>query len=132
MNARRSLLVGGVSLGERRPKLSGQALLMARNEIEPKLLEHGYLKKAPFQTVSIIIKYADREDLNPEIGGIDSKNQELPVSVMLEIDQIRSLSLMRLAEKFRLTMIEVLCDVAANFDLPFEFLDEMRGSPFKQ
>lgn len=126
MNDRRSLLVGGVSLVPGRLKFGGKAILMARNEIESKLVEFGYLKKAPFETVSLVIRYGDRENLNPEFNEIDSKNSELPVAVVLNMEQLKLLSMEQLAEKFRITIIEVLCDVAANFDLPYQFLDDMR------
>jgi hypothetical protein len=34
-----------------------------------------------------------------------------------------------LQQAFRKLLIEVLCDVAANFDLPYAFLDAMRANP---
>lgn len=123
---KRSLLVSAVSLGKGRLKLGAQALLAARNALEPHLKSHAYLAKAPFETVSLVVMYGDHEDLNPEIGEVDHKNSELPVSVTLDMKSLSRLVLADLTEYFRMVMIEVLCDVAANFDLPFEFLDALR------
>jgi hypothetical protein len=33
-----------------------------------------------------------------------------------------------LRRAFRLVFIEVMCDVAANYDLPYEFLDALRAT----
>jgi hypothetical protein len=123
---KRSLLVSAVSLGKGRLKLGAQAMLAARNAVEPQLKLHAYLSAAPFETVSLVMMYGDHEDLNPEIGEVDHKHSELPVSVTLDTKKLSRLALPDLTAYFRLVMIEVLCDVAANFDLPFEFLDLLR------
>lgn len=122
----RNLVVGAVSLIKCRVKNDGQAALAARNEIEPALEAHGYLNNAPFRTVSLIIRYGERDNLNPEIGEVDGQRFVLPVSVELSAHRIEKLNIETLTEEYRSVMIEVLCDVAANFDLPFEFLDAMR------
>lgn len=122
---RRSLLVSAVSLGKGRLKFGAQALLAGRNSLEPELKAHAYLAEAPFSTVSLVIVYGDRDDLNPEIGEVDQKNSELPVTVTLDMKRLSRLALDDLTQEFRTVMIEILCDVAANFDLPFEFLDAL-------
>ena len=124
----RNLVVGAVSLVKCRIKNDGQAALAARNEIEPALEAHGYLKGAPFRTVSLIVRYGERDNLNPEIGEVDGRRSMLPVAVELSARRLEKLDVEALTEEFRTAMIEVLCDVAANFDLPFEFLDAMRRS----
>ena len=111
-----------------RLRTSGQAILAARDEIEGELDRHGYLSEAPFQTVSLILRYGDRDDLNPDFGSIDKRNSELPVTVQLDLARLQKLSPEQLILELRTVMIDVLCDVAANFDLPFDFLDAMRTS----
>jgi Immunity protein 39 len=129
---KRALLVGAVSLMGRRLKLGGQAGLIARNEIEPELIKHGYLREASFKTISLILRYGDKDNLNPEIGVLDANNSELPVTVMLDMKKLESLDLDALVAKLRSVMLEVLCDVAANFDLPHKFLDDMHAPGFKK
>lgn len=126
MSHDKSLLVGSVALVRGKIKHEGQALLAARNELELHLQEHRYLHGAPFRTVSLIIRLGEGQDLDPEFGNIDRKNSELPVAIQLDFKRLQSLDREQLTSAFRLAMIEVLCDVAANFDLPCEFLDELR------
>ncbi len=126
MTEARNLVVGAVSLIKCRIKNDGQAALAARNEIEPALETNGYLKSAPFRTVSLIFRYGERDNLNPEIGEVEVRRSMLPVAVELSARRLEKLDAAALKEEFRAVMIEVLCDVAANFDLPFEFLDAMR------
>jgi hypothetical protein len=122
----RNLLVGAVALTKGRLPGSGQAILAARNSIEQALVQHKFLAGAPFRTVSLILRYGDKDDLNPEFGALDTRNQELPVAVEMSLARLKTLSPSQLEREFRAAIIEVLCDVAANYDLPFEFLDAMR------
>ncbi|AMO24180.1 hypothetical protein UC35_16720 [Ramlibacter tataouinensis] len=118
--------MGAVSLVKCRIKDHGRAALAARNSLEPALEANGFLKDAPFRTVSLILRYGDRDNLNPDIGDVDARRSALPVAVELDAKRLEKLDLNTLTEEFRSVMIELLCDVAANFDLPFEFLDAMR------
>lgn len=126
MSEVRNLVVGAVALVKCRLKGDGQAALRARNELEPALQKNGFLDTAPFQTISLILRYGERDNLNPEIGDVDVRRGVLPVAVELDAKRLQGVDKEALAEEFRTVMIEVLCDVAANFDLPFQFLDAMR------
>ena len=122
----RNLVVGGVSLVKCKVKRYGPAILAARNKIETALEENGYLAEAPFRTVSLILRFGTYNNPTPEIGKIDSRRRLLPVAVELDANDLATIDLQGLERHFHGVMIEVLCDVAANFDLPFEFLDAMR------
>jgi hypothetical protein len=123
---KRCLLVGGVWLTKGRLKLSGRALLAARNELDVELRKNGYLRAAPFEAISVIVRYGSADNLNPEIGEVDQRHSELPVAVTLDARPLSALDLDALTQRFREVLIDVLCDVAANFDLPYQFLDAMR------
>jgi hypothetical protein len=125
---RRCLLVGGVARIKGRLRSGGKALLAARNSLEGSLRENEFLKSAPFKTVSLIIRCGDRDDLNPDFGVIDKRTLELPIAIELDLKRLQMLTDGQIVEEFRLAMIEVLCDVAANFDLPYEFLDKFRSA----
>jgi hypothetical protein len=122
----RNLIVSGVALIKCRIKGDGQAALAARNIIEPALVEHRYLAAAPFKTISLILRYGERENLNPEIGRINAKDSCLPVAIQLDARHLETLDVPAMAQEFHRVMIETLCDVAANFDLPYVFLNDLR------
>ena len=124
---RRPLLVGAVSLVPRlRLKGDGAAIIPVRDEIRAAMDASGYLVRAPFKTISVIFRYGYSENLEPDRYEIDEKTECLNLAIEFEGRALTQLSQAEMSEKFRTSLIEVLCDVAANFDLPFEFLDGMR------
>jgi hypothetical protein len=124
---RRSLLVGAVSLIRRlRLKDDGVAAIAARDELRAAIDANGYLVGAPFKTVAVMFRYGESENLEPDRYEINEDRGCLNLGIQFNGHELAQLTHEQLREKFRTTLIEVLCDVAANFDLPFEFLDEMR------
>lgn len=123
---KRALLIGGVAAVKGRVLHSGPAMVAVCNEFEPILQANGFLTGAPFDSVSMIFRFGESENWDPEIGRINKRHRELPVSIWFSMEELSGMDLSSLTEKFRIATIETLCDVAANFDLPFEFLDEMR------
>ncbi|MBN8241246.1 immunity protein 39 [Marinobacter hydrocarbonoclasticus] len=126
MPEKRSLLIGGVALGKGRLKNSGAAVMQARNEMEQHLVDNSYLETAPFKTINMIFRYGDKDDWDPEIGNIDTRNGELPVAIEFDVSKLKTMNVEEMKSWFRLSLIEVLCDIAANYDLPYEFLDKLR------
>lgn len=127
---RKNLLIAAVGEVPRfRLKGASSLILSVRNEIEEHLVANSYLCSAPFKTISLVFRYGTKEDLEPNDYKIYKQHSELQVSIEFDSRQLRVLEDKpeKLREKFKLAVIDVLCDVAANFDLPFGFLDEMRG-----
>ena len=122
----RSLLIAGVVLGGARVKDVGLAVLQARNEMEGHLEDNAFLEVAPFKTINLVFRYGERDDWEPEIGSIDRGNSELPVAIQFDSHALNKMSASEVKAFFRLALIEVLCDIAANYDLPYEFLDQLR------
>ncbi|EKZ97724.1 hypothetical protein D769_18758 [Cupriavidus sp. HMR-1] len=129
MQTERALLVGAVSLVKHRFRGEGQMVLAVRDEIDAAMKQNGFLTGAPFKTVSVIIRYADQDNMRTEIGRINQRNGIIPVAVQVNITRLSAMGAVELQQAFRKLLIEVLCDVAANFDLPYAFLDAMRANP---
>ena len=126
MSSGKQLLIGGVNLGKGRIKNAGSAVMQARNELEEHLVENAYLEKAPFSTVNMVFRYGDKDNWEPEVEKIDRENDELPVAIEFDSSKLKAMNVDELRSWFRLAIIEVLCDIAANYDLPYEFLDRLR------
>lgn len=127
MKNKRTLLVGGVYLIPGRLKHASPLMVEICDEFDPELLQHEYVKDAPFDTVSLIFRFGEEDVFDPDIGDINNRHSELPVAIMFNLERLKDLDRSLLREEFRTATLEVLCDVAANFDLPFEFLDRMRA-----
>lgn len=126
MPSKRILLIGGVQLLPGRLRNAGPSMAGVCDELEPQLRNHGYIANAPFETVSLIFRFGSQDRFDPVIGAIDKRHHELPVAITFDLKRLVPLHRQELQSEFRRATIEVLCDVAANFDLPFEFLDVMR------
>lgn len=122
----RNLVVGGVSLIKCKVRRFGPVALNVRNVIEIELQKNNYLAEAPFRTVSLILRFADRDNPIPEIGDIQKSRSMLPVAIELDAKHLETLTSQELEDRFNTVMIDVLCDIAANFGLPYKFLDHMR------
>jgi len=107
-------------------KNAGPLMVEICDEFEPELSRNGYVKNAPFDTVSLIFRFGEADEFNPEIGKVDKRHDELPVAIAFNLARLKAMDRATLRAEFRRATLEVLCDVAANFDLPFEFLDKMR------
>ncbi|MDH4458238.1 MAG: Imm39 family immunity protein [Nevskia sp.] len=122
----RNLVVGAVSLTRVRLKNEALSVLGARNEVEAQLTANSFLASAPFRTVSLILRYTGRDDWQPESYEIDKEAKVLNIAIEFDAEKLKAMSQPELQETFRTAIIESLCDVAANYDLPFHFLDSMR------
>ena len=122
----RILLFGGVYLVPGNLKHAGPLMVEVCDEFEPELMRNDYVKKAPFDTVSLILRFGESDQFDPEIGNVDKRYGELPVTIVFDFARLKGMERPMLREEFRTAALEVLCDIAANFDLPFEFLDGMR------
>ncbi|WP_087723661.1 Imm39 family immunity protein [Pandoraea sp. PE-S2T-3] len=127
MRTEKALLVGAVSLVKHRFRGEGQIVLAVRDEIDAAMKRNGFLINAPFTTVSLIIRYADKDDMRTEIGKVNRENGVIPIAVQVNVGCLSAMDAAELQNAFRKLLIEVLCDLAANFDLPYAFLDAMRA-----
>ena len=126
MAEKRRLLIGGVYQQPGRLKFANPLMVEICDEFEPHLRDHKYLESAPFSTVSLIYRFGGEDAFDPEIGNVSKAHSELPVAITFNIQRLKEMDRQQLRDEFRLATIEVLCDVAANYELPFDFLDEMR------
>jgi len=127
-SAPRNLLVGAVSIVRRpRIRLAG-ALLAIRNNLEPHLAHACFLEGAPFRTVNLILQVGTGDDFEPpDKYTLDAKHSELQVNVQLDAARLKALEPdeLKFRAALRLAVLEVLQDVAANYDLPYAFLDDL-------
>ncbi|MEZ5345227.1 MAG: Imm39 family immunity protein [Pyrinomonadaceae bacterium] len=126
MKNRRILLIGGVSTVKGRINDVGLVMKEICDELEPALTQNGFTDAAPFETVSLVIRFGKTVNLTPNFGRIDHANAELPVAIEMELRLRRE---PREMIKYTLTnsTIDVLTSVASKYNLPSDFLDEYRS-----
>ena len=126
---RKNLLIGTVgSVVRFKLRDGGRMLLQIRDELEGHLERNQDLKAAPFKTVSLLLRYGPHDEWEPvDKYKIDRHYDELHVAVQLAAVRLKQLEAdpERLLQALRSTVIEALKDVAANYDLPHAFLDDV-------
>lgn len=122
----RLLLIGGVGTVKGRVPGSGPAMLAVCDALEGVLKDVAFTAKAPFRTVSLIIRFGTKDDLTPEHGAIDRRHGELPVAVEFDLKQLRRASQAELELLFKAVTLDILLDVASRYALPDERLRLMR------
>lgn len=126
MSEQRILLIGGVSLVKGRVREAGLVMQEICNELEPLLKEISFVDNAPFKTVSMIIRFGENTNLNPEYEPINKRHSELPVAIELELASLRTASKEVVKDAFVKATIDVLADVARKYNLPAEPLEAIR------
>ena len=125
MQNERVLLIGGVGLVRGRVRDSGPVMVEICDELEPLLRESGYSDSAPFRTVSLVLRFGNEKNLEPEYGPVDKKHSELPVSVELEMGTLRRMSREAVKREFLTATLSILIDVARRYDLPKEDMERI-------
>ena len=104
---------------------SGPVMVEICDELEPLLRESGYSDSAPFRTVSLVLRFGNEKNLEPEYGPIDRKHSELAVSVELEMGTLRRMSREAVRREFLTATLSVLVDVGRRYGLPHEILERV-------
>ncbi len=113
---KRHLLIGGVGMVRGKVKHSGSAMLNLCDDLEPKIVGTAFLKNAPFETVSLVIRFGEIRGL-PEIGRINRVHSELYVAIETPMSEVRSMELGDLTDRFRQLTLSCLMHVAIVYGL---------------
>jgi hypothetical protein len=120
---RRMLLIGGAGLVKGRVRDAGPIMVEICNELEPVLREGYFTRSAPFQTVSLILRFGTRRCLIPEYRPVDKSHNELPLSVELEMQTLREMNRDELKHEFMVATLESLIHAGNKFMLPTAMLE---------
>ena len=126
MATQRILLIGGVSLIKGRVREAGIVMQEICNELEPILKEIGFVNNAPFNTVSLIIRFGENNNLVPEYGPINKRYSELPVAIEFELEGLRLANKDAVKSEFVAATLSVLLDVAKKYALPSKPLEVIK------
>jgi hypothetical protein len=118
MSSQRVLLIGGVALVKGRVRDAGAIMVEICDAWEPILRSKGFVKDAPFNTVSLVIRFGEKESAEAELARIDGRNKELPVSYELPMAVLRSADRATVKGFFSKATEKALERVAEKYDLP--------------
>jgi len=119
-NGKRQLLIGAVGLVKGNVREAGRAMVAVCDELEPELQSTCFLAGAPFDVVSLILRFGTKWGDEVEIGEINNRYRELEVAVELPMSEILMMDFGDLCDTFMFTTLRALIAVGKSYDLPIE------------
>jgi len=126
------VVFGGVGLVKGDIKEAGQAMVEISQEINPFLTNDDFLTDAPFKLLHGIIRFGTKFDPYAQIGPIDSRHNELPFAVEIEMAPLKRAPKEHVKQAFLAAIIPALFGIASKYNLPTNGLKafcELNGVP---
>ena len=121
---KKPLIVGGVGLKPGRIKFAQQSMIALATDLNNYLVRYKFLDGAPFSTIHAIFRYGNKYSKSPTIKNIDSKHDELPVTVEVPLDDLQLSSLDEVTQAFTSVLIPALRFIGIHFNLSPAGLDQ--------
>ena len=86
--AKRHILIGGVALIKGRIRNDGMSMVRICDLLEASVA--SWISDAPFDTISLIVRYGEDTTDGVEIGAINTRHSELPVAVQVALSELQS------------------------------------------
>lgn len=116
MTVKRHLLIGAVGLVKGRVRDDGKAMVSICDELEPHFVDKKLLDGAPFDVISLILRYGTKET-GAKIGRINKRHAELEVAIELPMEEVRALQYGALRQRIRNVTLDALIAVSDKYDL---------------
>ncbi len=119
MGHNRKLVLGGVALTmARNNRNEGSVMVEISDEIEQVMITSGYLKKAPFRWIGLMLRYGLKNDDEPVCKRIGRRDGELPLAIELDTHELRDASREELKRRFMIATLKSLIYVGKKYRLP--------------
>lgn len=124
MGHKRKLVLSGVALTKARipAKKNAAVANRVRDELEQELVESGFLEKAPFRWVGLIIRYGLKDEDEPHFDKIDQKHGDLPLAIEIDTHRLLEASEDEMAAVYRKATLTALVHAGEKYQLPVDRL----------
>jgi len=116
---------GSVGLKRGRIKNSQKAISQLMEKINPFLVQSSFLDGAPFELISVIIRWGDNYSKVADIRKVDKRHKELPVAFEVPLDELRMESVEKLEVIYAKYAIQILRQVTEDFNLSEQVIDSL-------
>jgi Immunity protein 39 len=120
----RKLVLGAVALtmGNTDSSTTLPAANLVRDDLERELIESEYLSGAPFQWVSLIIRYGLKYELVPQYRGINKKYGDIGLAIEIDTHELLEATLQQTILIFRKAALRALVHAGDKYGLSTERL----------
>ncbi len=120
----RRLGLCGVALTEgRMPRFTIEVATQVRDELEKLLIDSGYFQDAPFEWVTVCLRYGVKNETEPRYQPINKRYHDLPLSIEVDSNVLRSSNREEMARTFERAVLRALIHAAIKYDLPAAALE---------
>lgn len=94
-----------------------------RDEIEAIMIEDGYLVNAPFEWVTISLRYGLKNEDEPHYERINKEYGDLPLAIELDTNELIGCTREEMHEAFGVAVLKSLVHAGRKFKLPSSLLE---------
>lgn len=114
---RRLGLCGAALTTVRIPRFDIQTMAAVRDKLEAIIDKSGYLYGAPFEWVTISLRYGLKNEDEPHFEPISKKYADLPLSIELDTNELISCSREEMQKAFEIASLKALLHAGRRFNL---------------
>jgi hypothetical protein len=105
------------------PRFSIEVGSAVRDDLEAVMLDCGYLDNAPFEWVTISLRYGLKNADEPHYEPINKEYGDLPLAIELDTNELRSCDRGELAKAFEIAALKALIHAGRKFNLEYAALE---------
>ncbi len=94
-----------------------------RNELEKIMIECGFLNDAPFEWVTISLRYGLKNEEEPHYEQIDKEYGDLPLAIELDTRELAECSREEMQVAFEVATLKALVHAGRKFNLEYSALE---------
>ena len=105
------------------PRFSIQVGTAVRDDLEAVMIDSGYLNGAPFEWVTISLRYGLKNEDEPHYEPINRDYGDLPLAIELDTNELRSCDRDELYAAFELAALKALVHAGKKYNLEHSALE---------
>lgn len=103
----------------RLPRYTIEVATQVRDEIERVMIDSDYLSGAPFEWVTISLRYGLKNEEEPHYEPIDKHYFDLPLAIELDTNELVDASREEMKKAFEIATLKALVSAGKKFKLPY-------------
>lgn len=115
-------LLGAAMTTTRLPRFTIEIGTKVRDEVEGMMLASGFLDGAPFEWVTVSLRYGLKNDDEPKFEPVNKRYGDLPLAIELDTRELAVASREEMKLAFEVATLKALISAGRKFDLEYSQL----------
>ena len=105
------------------PNFDIEVMTQMQDDLEQLMLDCGYLENAPFEWVTISLRYGLKNEDEPHYEPINNEYGDLPLAIEVDTNELVGCTRQEMREIFEVAALKALIHAAKKFNLPHSTLE---------